>query len=119
MRPPTGPSTSPGADSQTGIAGEHQCIEAPTVCCHGDQLFMFYAAGYNNEPQQIGVATSTDGLKWKRISDEPLLHNGKPGEWNSSESGHPGILTDGGQPRLFFQGNSGKRHAKHFYSMKS
>ena len=53
---------------------------------------MFYAGAYNNAPQQIGVAESEDGIVWKRLSEEPFLKNGKPGEWNSSESGHPHIL---------------------------
>ena len=40
---------------------------------------------------------------------EPFLANGQPGEWNSSESGHPGVFVDGdGQSYLFFQGNNDK-----------
>jgi predicted GH43/DUF377 family glycosyl hydrolase len=85
---------------------ERDCIEAPSVCRRGDALFMFYAGGYNNEPQQIGVATSRDGLRWTRLSREPFLPNGRPGEWNASESGHPGVfLDDDGATHLFYQGN--------------
>lgn len=85
---------------------ERRCIEAATLCRRGDRLYMFYAGGYNNEPQQIGCAVSEDGIAWKRVSDEPVLPNGKPGEWNSSESGHPGVFVDrDGQTHLFFQGN--------------
>ncbi|MDB6137514.1 MAG: glycoside hydrolase, partial [Verrucomicrobiaceae bacterium] len=72
-------------------------------------LWMFYAGGYNNEPQQIGVATSKDGLTWKRVSDRPLVPNGPPGSWNASESGHPGVIVDqAGRTQLFFQGNADK-----------
>jgi predicted GH43/DUF377 family glycosyl hydrolase len=88
---------------------EKKCIEAPTVLRRGDTLFMFYAGGYNNEPQQVGVASSADGVTWARLSAEPLLPNGKPGEWNASESGHPGIFGEAdGQTWLFFQGNADK-----------
>jgi predicted GH43/DUF377 family glycosyl hydrolase len=88
---------------------EKLCIEAPSIHRHGDTFFMFYAGGYNNDPQQIGVATSRDGVNWQRLSDQPLLPNGKPGDWNSSESGHPGIFTDDdGKTWLFFQGNPDK-----------
>ncbi|MFO8153919.1 hypothetical protein, partial [Thioalkalivibrio sp.] len=73
---------------------EKNCIEAATICRRGDRLFMFYAGAYNNEPQQVGVAVSEDGLRWKRLSDEPFLTNGAPGTWNSSESGHPCIFVD-------------------------
>lgn len=86
---------------------ERKCIEAPSVCRYGDQLFLFYAGGFNNEPQQIGVASSMDGLAWKRISDRPLLANGAPGEWNASESGHPGVfIQQNGKAWLFYQGNN-------------
>ena len=88
---------------------ERKCIEAASVLKRGDTYWMFYAGGYNNEPQQIGVATSKDGLAWTRWSDEPLLPNGAPGTWNSSESGHPGIFADqDGRTYLFFQGNNSK-----------
>lgn len=88
---------------------ETKCIEAPSLLKRGDTLYLFYAGGYNNEPQQIGCATSKDGLHWTRLLQEPLLPNGYPGEWNSSESGHPGIFQDDdGQTYLFFQGNNDK-----------
>jgi predicted GH43/DUF377 family glycosyl hydrolase len=86
---------------------ERSCIEAPTVLRRGDTLFMFYAGGYNNEPQQIGVATSRDGLTWTRVSDQPLSPNGAAGSWNASESGHPGVFVDSDRrTHLFYQGNS-------------
>jgi predicted GH43/DUF377 family glycosyl hydrolase len=86
---------------------ETRCIEAPTVTKRGDTFVMFYAGGFNNDPQQIGVATSKDGVHWTRQSSKPLLPNGAAGEWNSSESGHAGFFADeDGCSYLFFQGNN-------------
>ncbi len=87
---------------------EGQCIEAASVIKRNGELYMFYAGGYNNWPQQIGVAESNDGIHWKRMSDWQFLANGKPGEWNSSESGHPHIFDDGKRTFLFYQGNDNK-----------
>jgi predicted GH43/DUF377 family glycosyl hydrolase len=88
---------------------ERDCIEAPSILKRDGKLWMFYAGAYNNAPQQIGVAVSMDGLSWKRVSDQPLVANGKPGSWNSSESGHPGIFEDAdGTLHLFYQGNNDK-----------
>lgn len=84
---------------------ERKCIEAASIIRKNGKLYMFYAGGYNNEPQQIGVAVSTDGVKWTRLSDKPLLADGPPGSWNDSESGHPDIFEHGGRSLLFFQGN--------------
>lgn len=92
---------------QPELPWERSCIEAPAVLRRGGKLFMFYAGGYNNEPQQIGCAVSEDGVRWRRISAQPFLPNGKPGEWNSSESGHPAVFEDhDGQVYLFYQGNN-------------
>lgn len=85
---------------------ESRCIEGASVTQQGDKLYMFYAGAYNNYPQQVGVAVSSDGIVWKRLFDKPFLANGKKGEWNESESGHPHIFTDiDGRTYLFYQGN--------------
>lgn len=92
---------------QPELPWEKKCIEGASVIRRGKKLYMFYAGAYNNEPQQIGVASSTDGIRWERLSDEPFLRNGAPGSWNESESGHPCIFRDKkGKTFLFFQGNN-------------
>lgn len=88
---------------------EGECIEGASIAIREGRMYMFYAGAYNNWPQQVGVAVSEDGLMWKRLFDKPFLPNGKPGEWNESESGHPHIFTDEDERTyLFFQGNNDK-----------
>lgn len=88
---------------------ERDCIEGASVIEKNGDLFMFYAGAYNNAPQQIGVARSSDGINWIRLFDMPFLPNGKEGDWNSSESGHPHIFKNSrGKDYLFFQGNNNK-----------
>jgi hypothetical protein len=85
---------------------EQDCIEAPTVLMKGGTMFMFYGGAYNNAPQQVGLARSTDGMSWERVGDGPFLPNGAPGTWNSSESGHPSaFVDDDDRAYLFYQGN--------------
>lgn len=86
---------------------EKDCIEGASVVERKGKLYMFYAGAYNNAPQQVGVAVSSDGISWQRLSENPFLTNGKPGEWNYSESGHPHIFKDeDGKTYLFYQGNN-------------
>lgn len=93
------------------LAWETECIEAPSVIEKNGVLYMFYAGGYNNDPQQVGVAISKDAVNWERISEKPILKNGEPGSWNSSESGHPEIFEDrDGKTHLFYQGNNNNGH---------
>ena len=76
-------------------------------------------SGYNNQPQQIGCAVSTDGISWKRLFDQPLIANGAPGSWNESESGHPGVFADDdGQTYLFYQGNNNKGNSWYLSKVK-
>ncbi len=87
---------------------EGECVEGASVIKRNGKLYMFYAGAYNNWPQQIGAAVSEDGVHWTKLSEQPFLANGRPGEWNSSESGHPHIFDDGKKSYLFYQGNNDK-----------
>jgi len=52
-----------------------------------------------------------------RLADDPFLPVGKSGDWNSSESGHPGFfMDDDGKSYLFYQGN--KDAGKSWYLSK-
>ena len=89
------------------LVWETNCIEAPSIIKRDSTLYLFYGGGYNNDPQQIGCAISTNGLHFKRLFLEPMIPNGNPGDWNSSETGHPGIFEDkDGRTYLFVQGNN-------------
>lgn len=94
---------------------EKRCIEAPSVMQREGRLYLFYGGGYNNDPQQIGCAVSTDAVHWQRLFREPLVPNGRPGEWNHSETGHPGVFEEDGRTYLFVQGN-GERGRTWFLS---
>jgi hypothetical protein len=73
---------------------------------------MFYAGAYNHEGQQIGLASSVDGIHWERTSDSPVLPYGEKNAWNSTESGHPGVFIDeDGSKYLFYQGNPDKGYS--------
>ena len=86
---------------------EGRCIEAPATVENNGRIFMFYGGSYNCTPQQIGCAVSDDGVFFRRIFTEPFLANGRPGSWNSSESGHPYAFRDeDGKVYLFYQGSA-------------
>jgi beta-1,2-mannobiose phosphorylase / 1,2-beta-oligomannan phosphorylase len=68
-------------------------------------LYLFYGGGYNNDPQQIGCALSKDGVHFERLFQEPLIPNGEPGDWNASETGHPGVFEDS-DGRMYLSSNT-------------
>lgn len=94
-------------DPSLNLAWEKRCVEAPAMAWHDGRLYMFYAGGYNNDPQQVGVAVSDDGVRFRRLAEDPFLPNGPPSSWNASESGHPFLFQDDdGRDYLFYQGNN-------------
>ena len=97
-----------GAALEPELPWEGECIEAPSMLQRAGRSWMFYAGAYNAAPQQIGLAVSDDGIRWRRTGDEPFLRNGAPGAWNADESGHPGVLVEGERVHLFFQGTPDK-----------
>lgn len=40
----------------------------------------------------IGLATSGDGIVWKRSGDRPVLNPGAPGDWDDKQVGDPMVL---------------------------
>lgn len=89
------------------LAWEQECIEAAATLVKDNKVYMFYAGAYNNQPQQIGIAVSDDGIHFERMQQEPILKNGAEGSWNRSESGHPYVFEDeDGRIYLFYQGNN-------------
>ncbi len=89
---------------------EQRCIEGQTMCVRNGRIYMFYGGAYNNAPQQIGCAYSTDGITWTRLpslAGQPFFADGAAGTWNASESGHPGVFVDDDdQTYMFYQGNN-------------
>lgn len=86
---------------------EGECIEAPATVVENNRMYLFYGGSYNCTPQQIGCAVSDDGVFFRRVCDQPLIPCGQPGDWNSSESGHPyAFRDDDGRVWLFYQGSA-------------
>lgn len=84
---------------------EQDCIEAAAAVAKDGKVYLFYAGAYNCAPQQVGCAVSEDGLRFTRLSDQPLLRHGAPGTWNACESGHPYAFEHEGRYWLFYQGS--------------
>ena len=103
LRPQT---PTPLDDPSPDLSWEGDCIEAPSVICHNGLVYLFYGGNFNLGPQQIGVAVSGDGVRFRRLNQgKPILRNGPPGSWNHGESGHPAVFrSPDGTTHLFFQG---------------
>jgi hypothetical protein len=83
---PTNPVLSP-----EGI-WEDFSVYAPSVIKQGDTLKMWYTGKKSNDVQQIGYATSTNGVSWQKYGGNPVLPVGQAGSWDAEYVGHPEIV---------------------------
>ena len=81
--------------------GEYIAANGATVAAR-NQLWHWYQAGSRNAAR-IGLAVSTDGLKWRKEA-MPVLEAGAAGAWDESAVGDPYVLACGEWFYLFYLG---------------
>jgi len=92
----------PGSFEDRGVA-------APSVLWNGEYLEMYYGGwselGAGIMPKtDIGYAVSFDGMAWVKSENNPILENGKPGDWDSDMVLAPSVLIDENQHKMWFTG---------------
>jgi hypothetical protein len=82
-------------------------LGAPGAIVLNKQVHLFYQTYGNGPRDAICHAVSDDGLRFMRDASNPIFH--PAGNWNASETGHPGVFEDAnGRTYLFVQGNNDK-----------
>jgi len=82
-------------------------IGQPSVIEQGGLYQMWYFGGNNDQINQIGYATSTNGIDWIKYAGNPVLTIGDPGQWDETEVGGPRVLYDGTTYHMWYHGFSG------------
>lgn len=93
------------ADSFDGYS-----VLSPEVIKKGGKFHMWYAGNGGISSNQIGYATSDDGIHWDRVSDDPVLRVGPEGAWDEGETVSPAIIVDKqGTIHMWYQGSDGNK----------
>ncbi len=74
----------------------------PSVIEVNGLLFMFYTRAGSGVTDAVAVATSTDGVQWRRRGT--ALAPGNPGAWDSYSVGRPSVLFTNGLFRMWYDG---------------
>ena len=77
----------------------------PMVVYH-DSLYWMWYAGNNGTNWQIGLATSKDGLQWKKHPNNPVLRVGAVGKWDDKHLTAPFVIRDGAVFKMWYRGES-------------
>lgn len=96
-----------------GMAGswDGMAVDNPYVYLEEGELFCFFEA--QDKPfdqggrEAFGLATSMDGVTWKKLPGNPILTTGKAGAWDQTVAKLPaGIVQRGGVYHLFYSGRN-------------
>jgi len=92
------------------LGWEHESTESPSVVERDGRWFMFYGGGYWTRPQQVGCATSVDGVRWTRL-DGPLLPYQSGVDGAPLERASPAVFRDeAGGDHLVVQESGDRGH---------
>lgn len=92
-------------------AFDHIWATCPSVVYDGWTYRMWYSSIYDSKMGRggIGLATSHDGVHWKRTnSDEPVLSLGPHGAFDDGQVMGPSVLFDGRVYRMWYTGMAAK-----------
>jgi predicted GH43/DUF377 family glycosyl hydrolase len=91
---------------ETGPYGsfDQRAVADPYVIRAGERYYMFYLGQDRARRQRLGVARSSDGVRWEKLRSNPLLELGAPGSFDELGLGEPAVWTSGGQWWMLYTG---------------
>ena len=85
---------------------EASIIWRPVVVNTGSSFMMWYSGENSQGIDNIGLATSSDGISWTRYSQNPVLAIGASGQWDSGSVNEAWIMQQGGQFKMWYTGQT-------------
>lgn len=81
-------------------------VTDPAVIRVRGLYYLYYAGETEDEIEQIGLATSRDGVHFTKHPDNPVLKVGPPGSFDEQEVSNPMVLRRGGTWFMWYAGVS-------------
>lgn len=83
-----------------------QWVGKPTVLSDTTELKLWYDGRNVLGTQQVGLATSTDGISWTKYLSNPVL-TGTVGQWDEHGERAAFVLKEGGVYKMWYEGSDG------------
>ncbi len=109
------PAEVPVIDRGPAGAWDHLAVDNPFVLVEDGTYYCFFEG--QDKPfaegghEQVGLATSTDGVHWQKSPRNPILGVGRPGAWDSLVAKLPSVIRHGEKLYLFYSGRDGRSKA--------
>ncbi|MCP4668467.1 MAG: hypothetical protein GY849_19150, partial [Deltaproteobacteria bacterium] len=82
---------------------DEEDLDRPALIKDGATYKMWYVGG-NNTVEQIGYATSADGINWTKYGSNPVLTPSGAG-WDSTNVGYCWVIKDGATYKMWYSGS--------------
>ncbi|MFQ5752047.1 MAG: hypothetical protein ACE5HI_08625 [bacterium] len=100
---PGNPVLEPGPAAWDGVG-----VSGATVLFDGS-IFQMWYTGYHPDVEEIGYATSTNGINWIKYSGNPIVDiNGIPGSFDEQVASAPSVIWDGSQYVMYYSGHDNR-----------
>jgi predicted GH43/DUF377 family glycosyl hydrolase len=76
----------------------------PYVIRVGSEFYMYYLGQDRAARQRIGLARSSDGLHWQKLTANPVLELGEPGAFDENGLGEPAVWQQRGYYWMLYTG---------------
>lgn len=100
----------PVLDLGAGGKFDQSAVSQPTVLKSGNTYHLWYT-GNDGVNQEIGYATSTDGVNWTRQNGgDAVLTVGSAGSWDDTDVADAAVIKDGTVYKMWYSGNDGTNY---------
>lgn len=89
---------------QEDTAWESSYLRKINVIKDDSTYRMWYTAGDDNQ-RRIGYATSSDGVRWTKYENNPVLGLGAAGSWDAAMVEAPSVIKDDNLYRMWYSGS--------------
>jgi predicted GH43/DUF377 family glycosyl hydrolase len=91
---------------ETGPVGswDERGVGDPYVIEAGGRLFLFFVGMDRARRQRLGVAESTDGVRWRKLRSNPILEVGPDGAFDENGLGEPAVWASNGHYWMLYTG---------------
>ena len=99
---------------ETGPRGswDERGVADPYVFRSGNAFYMYYLGQDRARRQRLGVATSDDGVHWRKLRAGPVLELGEPGAFDETGLGEPAVWQEQGSYWMLYTARDRKEYRR-------
>jgi len=99
---------------ETGPRGswDERAVADPGVLRNGDSFYMYYLGQDRARRQRLGLARSTDGVRWQKLRENPILDLGPDGAFDEEGLGEPAVWQSHGYYWMLYTGRDRKEYRR-------